>query len=213
VRSVPDRSFTPTFLEDLAQARAALEYARELHRGQRRESDDAPFILHPLEVAALLYNTGHPDRVVAAGILHDTVEDSEAGVQDIEALFGADLAALVSAMTENPAIEDYRARKAGLRGQIARLGPEATAVYAADKVAKVRELRARATRDPDLLDRADEAVRLKIEHYRESLAMLERENGGHPLVRQLRFELEALTTLPPYADREPGNRSPSPDSS
>jgi (p)ppGpp synthase/HD superfamily hydrolase len=196
---VPDRSFTPTLLEGLAQSRAALDYARELHRGQRRESDEAPFILHPLEVAALLYNTGHPDRVVAAGILHDTVENSEAGLEDIEARFGAELAALVGAMTENPAIADYRERKAGLREQIAGLGREAVAVYAADKVAKVRELRARATREPDLLAREDDAVRLKFEHYWESLAMLQREDPEHPLVRQLRFELEALATFPPYA--------------
>ncbi|MBV8734484.1 MAG: hypothetical protein JO120_06875, partial [Solirubrobacterales bacterium] len=52
-------TFTPTFMEDLPQARAALAFARELHRGQRRESDEAQFILHPLEVAALLHNTGH----------------------------------------------------------------------------------------------------------------------------------------------------------
>ncbi len=66
-------------------------------------------------------------------------------------------------------------------------------IYAADKVAKVRELRARITRggEPHL----DYAPRLH--HYRESLAMLERRLPGNPLVTQLRFELELLDALPP----------------
>jgi (p)ppGpp synthase/HD superfamily hydrolase len=55
---VGEEPFSPSFIEALPQARAALAFARELHRGQRRESDEAPFILHPLEVAALLHTTG-----------------------------------------------------------------------------------------------------------------------------------------------------------
>ena len=52
---------------------AALAYAERLHAGQRRQADGAPFILHPLEVCCLLYHTGAPDHVIAAGVLrrHD----------------------------------------------------------------------------------------------------------------------------------------------
>lgn len=98
-------------------------------------------------------------------------------------------------MTEDPDIEPYEKRKAALRWQIAEFGEDATAVYAADKVTKVRELRAQAGRDPELL-RSDE-VRLKLEHYEESLAMLEETTPEHALVQKLRFELEALHSLPP----------------
>ena len=68
---------------------------------------------------------------------------------------------------------------------------DAALIYAADKVAKTRELRigvARSRRGPSAE---------KLEHYWASLALLERKLGGHPLVRQLRFELEALELLPP----------------
>jgi hypothetical protein len=72
-------------------------------------------------------------------------------------------------------------------------------------VTKVRELRGRLTLDPELFDRdADEQLRL--EHYQESLLMLEAVNAEHPQVRQLRFELEALRGLPPG----PGGLSPAP---
>jgi (p)ppGpp synthase/HD superfamily hydrolase len=181
----------------LPVARAAYAYAREAHRDQRRESDAAQFIIHPLEVASLLHNTGHREAVVAAGILHDTIEDSPATRESIDARFGTEIAEIVDAMSEDATIEDFEQRKAGLRQQIAAFGPDATAVYAADKVAKVRELRSRATRGEDVLDLEDGAARSKLEHYLASLSMLEDMTPEHPLVRQLRFELEMLHALPP----------------
>jgi (p)ppGpp synthase/HD superfamily hydrolase len=184
-----------TFLQELPRARDAWAYAERLHGEQRRESDEAPFILHPLEVASLLRNTGHSEAAVTAGILHDTVEDTEASTDDIRARFGDDVAALVAAMTEDATIESYEDRKAALRRQVAEFGQEATAVYAADKVAKVRELRARATGDASVLEREHR----RLDHYHRSLAMLEHADPEHPLVRQLRFELEALQALPPHA--------------
>lgn len=192
---MPDDGFVPTFLTDLPLAQDALSFARDLHQGQRRPSDQAPFILHPLEVAALLHTTGHGEIAVAAGILHDTVEDTQIETEAIIDRFGTEVGALVGAMTEDPRIEPYGERKAALRRQIAEFGTDATAVYAADKVAKVRELRAQAARDPDLL--RSEAAGAKLEHYFESLAMLEEATREHPLVEQLRFELEAIRALPP----------------
>jgi (p)ppGpp synthase/HD superfamily hydrolase len=194
---MPADAFIPTFLTDLPLARDALLYAQELHRGQRRAADEAPFILHPLEVAALLHTTGYGEVAVAAGILHDTVEDTGIDVEAITERFGTEVGALVAAMTEDPEIEPYEARKAALRRQIADFGEDATAVYAADKVAKVRELRAHAGRDPALLE--SERVRPRLEHYVESLSMLEEATPRHPLVEKLRFELEALHALPPQS--------------
>jgi (p)ppGpp synthase/HD superfamily hydrolase len=192
-------AFVPSYIDDLRLARAAVVYAEELHAGQRRESDEAAFVLHPLEVGALLHTTGHREVVVAAGILHDTVEDTEASLPEITERFGDEVAALVAALTEDPSIEDFAERKAALRKQIAEVGPDATSIYAADKVAKVRELRARIAVEPDLLQSNDRDS-ARLEHYRASLAMLEEATPEHPLVRQLRFELETLAALPPRDD-------------
>jgi (p)ppGpp synthase/HD superfamily hydrolase len=189
----------PSFLDDLSLARAAVVYAEKFHRGQRRDSDEAPFVLHPLEVAALLYNSGHREVVVAAGILHDTIEDTPTTLQEIQHRFGAEVAALVGAMTEDSSIEDFADRKTALREQIAAAGPDATSIYAADKVTKVRELRARMAADLDL-PHSSERNRARLEHYQKSLVMLEEATPDHPVVRQLRFELEALDALPPRID-------------
>jgi hypothetical protein len=103
----------PSFLRGLPLALRAYAFARDAHGQQRRESDAARFIVHPLEVASLLHNTGHPERLVVAGILHDTIEGSPATAQSINARFGADVAAIVAAMTEDETIESFTRAKRG----------------------------------------------------------------------------------------------------
>ena len=190
----------PTFLQELPLARRAFTFARRAHREQRRESDAAQFIIHPLEVASLLYNAGHPDLVVAVGILHDTVEDTPAHTAEVEAMFGSEVARQIAALTEDPDIEEYDARKAALRRQVAAFDSYSIAVYAADKVTKVRELRSRATRGEDVLEPDAPQAHATLEHYDRSLEMLEGLAPHDPLVRQLRFELEMLHQIPPRPD-------------
>ena len=185
----------PAFVAGLPLTASAYAYATELHAGQRRGSDSAPFILHPLEVASLLHNRGFGDDVVAAGLLHDVVEDTAATRDEVRRRFGEEVARLVAAVTDDPRIEGYAERKAALREQVARGGPNAQAIYAADKVTKARELRAELARRPG--HGQDPEIRRRLEHYQASLGMLEREAPDLPLVRQLRFELWALAALPP----------------
>ena len=174
-----------------ALSEAALEFARSHHEGQRRDADDQPFVLHPEEVARLLREAGCPDHVVAAGALHDVIEDTDADYGELEQRFGTHVTALVRSVSEPPGSGSYVERKARLREAIGRADADAAAVYAADKIAKARELRIELTRRTRDLDTD------KLDHYWASLALLEHRLGNHPLVRQLRFELEALHLLPP----------------
>jgi (p)ppGpp synthase/HD superfamily hydrolase len=185
----------PPFLTGRPLTRRALKWARELHGGQVRAVDRAPFILHPLEVAALLSGRSFDDEVVAAGMLHDAVEDTGAAIEDVRARFGDRVTRIVGVVTEDPTIDDYHRRKAALRGSVADGGADAHAVYAADKVVKARELRAQAARAERLLDEPD--LRQRLEHYQHSLDMLQSVAPSLPLVRQLAFELWALQFLPP----------------
>jgi (p)ppGpp synthase/HD superfamily hydrolase len=180
----------PHIFERLPLARRALAFADERHAGQRREADGAPFVLHPLEVACLLDHGGHPEHVVAAGALHDVLEDTDTTVGELEERFGARVARLVEAVTDDPSIEDHAERKAALRLQVARASREALAVYAADKVSKARELRLRAARG-----RLDESTTAKRHHYEESLDLLDELLPGDELVDMLRGELTAAEAL------------------
>ena len=97
--------------------RRALEYAASEHEGQRREADNAPFILHPLEVAHLLQGRDYPDHVIAAGVLHDVLEDTDATEAELAERFGPEVAELVAAVSE-PADADGLLR--GAQGEAAR---------------------------------------------------------------------------------------------
>ena len=185
----------PPFIADLPIARAALEWAESLHQGQLRAVDLAPFILHPTEVAAALSLRGYDDEVVAAGLLHDAIEGSEADITEVRRRFGDRVARIVAAVSEDPDIADREARKAALRAQVAAADGDAHVVFAADKVVKARELRAQAALVEGTLDEPD--LHRRLEHYEASLAMLETVAPGVPIVEQLAFELWALRTLPP----------------
>jgi (p)ppGpp synthase/HD superfamily hydrolase len=177
------------FVERSPLTRDALNFAASMHAGQTRDS--IPFVAHPVEVACLLHEAGYSDEVVAAGVLHEVLEATDVERPELEERFGPAVAALVAAVSADPSIEDDATRKAALRSQVAYAGDEAAAVFAADKVSKARELRARARHGR--FQRSDEG---KLDHYRASLEMLSELIPGHPLVEQLREELEAVHGLP-----------------
>jgi (p)ppGpp synthase/HD superfamily hydrolase len=194
IQSAPTTVRRPSYLDGLPTALAAFEFTAERHAGQLREADAAPFLLHPLEVGALLHVFGYPEHVVAAGLLHDILESSDTTAVELRMCFGPVIAGLVEAVSENPAVDPVE-RKARLREKVAVAGAEAGAVFAADKLAKVREIRIRAAGDPGFA--RDAALRRKLDHYTASRWMLERQLGNHPVVQALAFELEALQLLPP----------------
>ena len=180
------------FVRDLPLTRGAVEFARERHRGQRRAGDNAAFVFHPLEVAALLDRSQYPDHVVAAAVLHDILEDTPTEPWEIEARFGPGVSELVSLLTDDPHISDEEARKDEVRERVRRRGGHGAAIYAADKVSKVRELRTLVARG-----RGGRDALVKLRRYRKSLTMLEDTIPGNRLVRLLRFELDALEEFPP----------------
>lgn len=77
----------------------AIEYAKKAHAGQKRKSGE-PYIIHPLAVAYTLVDWGMDIDTVLAGVLHDTVEDTESTLPEIENLFGRDVAFLVDGVTK-----------------------------------------------------------------------------------------------------------------
>jgi (p)ppGpp synthase/HD superfamily hydrolase len=188
--SDPDPSLS--FVDRLPLTRAAIEFASEHHAGQRRRADEAPFVLHPIEAASLLERSHYPDHVVAAAVLHDVLEDTDVQRSELESRFGADVAELVATVSDDPSISTQEEQKDEVRERVRKAGGYAAAVYAADKISKVRELRTMMARGV-----GDDEVRIKRERYRKALAMLDEAIPGSRLVELLRFELEALDKLPP----------------
>lgn len=85
--------------EQLTELDHAIDFATTAHEGQTRKSGE-PYIIHPLSVAHILIEWSMDIDSVLAGVLHDTVEDTDASNKEIERLFGRDVAFLVEGVTK-----------------------------------------------------------------------------------------------------------------
>ena len=89
----------PEEVEQVSTFQEAAAYAIGKHEGAIRKFSGLPYIVHPIEVASILSAHGADAALVQAGLLHDTVEDTDATIADIEARFGHDVARLVDSVT------------------------------------------------------------------------------------------------------------------
>ena len=96
------RSYDPEADEDLLNK--AYVFSMKAHGTQLRASGD-PYFSHPIEVAGLLTDLKLDDETIATAILHDTIEDTLATPEQIEKLFGANIARLVDGVTKLSKIE------------------------------------------------------------------------------------------------------------
>jgi (p)ppGpp synthase/HD superfamily hydrolase len=179
----PTTAAVPSFLARSPLLGDVFRFARDAHHGPRRKGDTD--ISHPVEVARLLERLWFREEVLAAALLHDVIEDTQTEIGEIQDRFGSDVAELVAALTEDRSIEAYEVRKEVQREQVRRAGADAAAIFAADKLARVRALRSAGERPPAI----------KLHHYEQSLAMLERMSASDELVDELRYELERLTIV------------------
>src|SRR5215831_8379027 len=85
--------------EDIALIRKAWEFCVQHHKGQMRASGE-PYVIHPLEVAEVLAEMKLDATAIAAGLLHDAVEDTPATSEQIEADFGDQVAHIVDGVTK-----------------------------------------------------------------------------------------------------------------
>jgi GTP pyrophosphokinase len=85
--------------KDVGLIQKAYSFASAAHESQKRLSGE-PFIIHPLHVAGMLFDMGFDAEVIAAGLLHDTVEDTGITLEDLREKFGQEIANLVDGVTK-----------------------------------------------------------------------------------------------------------------
>ena len=129
-------------MNDLELVTRAADFAARRHVGQRRKGHAAePYINHLAEVASLIAEAteGKDAALVAAGWLHDTLEDTDTEREELVTLFGEDVTALVAAATDDkslPKAERKRLQIAHAPG----LAPRAKVLKIADKISNLRSL-------------------------------------------------------------------------
>ncbi len=168
-------------------ARAALKFASARHASQYREIDHAPFITHPIEVGCYCSAMGSQTKSSPPACFMTCSRRPEPLARSFNA--GSE-PALPGSSSRSQTIHrstSYQSRKRELRDRVAHAGSDTVAIFAADKISKVRELALLPTSRLD-----DTTTRAKLAHYRASLEMLRGVAGNSALVDLLDAELNRL---------------------
>lgn len=116
-------------------------FAINAHKGQVRKSEpDKPMIIHPISVGMLLEKYGYDDNVIAAGYLHDVVEDTKYTIEDIIDEFGEDIASLVNDASEPDKSLSWEERKQHTIEKTKSLPLRNKLVICADKINNLEDL-------------------------------------------------------------------------
>ena len=120
----------------------AQEKCKEWHSGQKRKYTGEPYHIHPFEVADILKKNGASEEVVAAGYLHDVVEDCDVAEADVRALFGDRIADLVMMVTDvsKPGDGNRKLRKALDKDHLANADADGQTVKLADLISNTSSI-------------------------------------------------------------------------
>ena len=129
-------------MDSIPKILIAASFAADKHKQQRRKGSDAdPYINHPLEVARILAEVGEVDDndMIIAGLLHDTVEDTETTFAEIEEKFGTRIAGFVRELTDDKSLP--KAERNRLQVEHApHMTHEAKQIKLADKISNIRDV-------------------------------------------------------------------------
>lgn len=122
----------------------AMEFAAEAHAGHMRKATNIPYIVHPFETAMILKENGMTEEVMAAGLLHDVLEDTGVSPEDIKVRFGEEILELVIGASERLENRDNTSWKERKAHTVDYLKKEASfqvkAIACADKLSNIRSM-------------------------------------------------------------------------
>jgi len=164
----------------------ALEFAALKHRDQRRKDALAsPYINHPIALANVLVSEGGVDDpvVMAAALLHDTVEDTETTPAELREVFGDRIAGIVEEVTDDKNLPKAERKRLQVE-RAAHISREAKLVKLADKICNVRDVAYQPPAKWDLTRRR--------EYFEWAKAVVDQMRGLHPGLERKFDEAYAL---------------------
>lgn len=155
--------------QDLNIVGRALDFATRAHGDQKRKYTGEAYTVHLVEVMNIVRPVSRDDEMLAAALLHDTVEDTATTVDDIKAEFGDRVAKLVSELTDVSKPEDGNraTRKAMDRAKLAGVSADAQTIKLADLISNSRSI---VKHDPSF-------AKVYMDEKRQLLAVLTKGNS------------------------------------
>lgn len=123
----------------------AIRFATDAHAGTERRGKGFPYIVHPLEAMAIVATMTPDQELLAAAVLHDTMEDTDVTIQTLKERFGSRVASLVEAESDMfieglSETDSWRTRKQAAIDRIANASQEAKMVALGDKLSNMRAI-------------------------------------------------------------------------
>ena len=117
----------------------AAEFAEKAHRGAMRKGTNVPYITHPLETAVIVSMMTEDPELIAAALLHDTMEDAGVTYEELRGIFGPRVAALVSEESEDKS-RTWMERKTATLEHLRTAGRDLKLLTLADKLSNIRSM-------------------------------------------------------------------------
>lgn len=168
-----------------------------LHQGQTRKGDGTPFIAHPLAVALLLAPYTQDDEVLAAALLHDTLEDTPYTALELDRDFGTRIREMVQSVTIYNSQGDWEERKRIYLDRIASFSEGSRLICCGDKIHNLSTLAAALEENGEIVWRKFGAPPQRlIWFHQEAYARLS-QDWSHPLLEGFAKALKRLVSLAP----------------
>jgi GTP diphosphokinase / guanosine-3',5'-bis(diphosphate) 3'-diphosphatase len=135
--------------KDMGLVLKAMAFAASKHRDQRRKDEEAsPYINHPIALAAVLWSEGSigDPVIIAAALLHDTIEDTKTTAKELRRVFGVKVAGIVGEVTDDKRLPKERRKELQIE-HAAQLSKSAKLVKLADKICNLRDILASPPKD------------------------------------------------------------------
>jgi len=174
----------------------AMAFAAVAHREQLRKNPKVkiPYIQHAAMVGFILHTAGFDEEVVAAGILHDVLEDTSTTRQELERRFGSRITELVSSVSEQDKSLPWETRKTLSLKQLSRAPEGGLAIAAADKIHNINCIAGALEGGVAIWDVFKRGREHQMARFSRFLEFLQA-NWNHPLVEELEHTLERLKRL------------------
>ena len=174
----------------------AIEYAARAHREHYRKGTRIPYIIHPVSVAKILIEYDCAEEIVVAGILHDTVEDTDVTLEEIRGSFGDKVAALVAAVSEPDKSDTWENRKRHTIECLKTAPLDVLILSCADKLDNIRSIKEDYERFGETVWKRFRRAKDSQQWYYQTLAdvFLKREGSepGATLFRQFNYEVRQV---------------------
>ncbi len=168
--------------------------ALRAHDGQMRKDAPIPYIVHPIHVGVILARHGFPDVVVAAGIVHDAVEDTPVTIDGVVQELGQEVADIVAPVTHDDTLS-WEDKKRAYIESVRQSSEAVKAVSIADKIANAESLIQAHAREGEVVWRHFNAGREKKLWFENAMLEMIRSEWEHPLVDEYAKYVEKMNAL------------------